>query len=72
MHKRDAALYLADIKDSIKKIESYVKKKTFKQFCNDQIVIDAVVRNLEIIGEAANNIPKKLRNDMQIFLGAIL
>lgn len=35
---------------------------TFAQFKKNELVIDAVVRNLEIIGEACNAIPKKIQN----------
>ncbi len=62
MSKRDHALYLQDIKESIKKIEKYTKSLTFAAFSRDTEKVDAVVRNLEIIGEAANNIPKKIKD----------
>ena len=61
MSKREPALYLSDIKDCIKKLEKYVKNMSFGQFCDDSKTIDAVVRNIEIIGEAANNMPKELK-----------
>ena len=53
---RNSRLYFQDIYDSITKIEEYVKDSDFDNFCNDYKTIDAVVRNLEIIGEAARNI----------------
>ena len=58
MSKRDPKLYLEDILISIERIDEYTKDVLFSDFSNDQIVIDAVVRNLEIIGEAARNMPK--------------
>jgi len=48
--KRTYKLYLRDILEAIERIESYVKGKTFEQFAKDTLVIDAVVRNFEIIG----------------------
>lgn len=60
--KRSNRLFVEDILDSIDKIESYIKNLSYDDFINDQMVIDAVIRNLEIIGEAANNIPKNIRN----------
>src|SRR3989344_1451228 len=57
MSKRLPKLYLEDILSSISKIEDYVKSLSFKTFSDDPKTIDAVVRNLEIIGEAARNIP---------------
>ena len=57
MPKREARLYLEDIVSSISKIQDYIKDLSFQDFINDQMLLDAVVRNLEIIGEAARNIP---------------
>lgn len=59
--RRDARLYLKDIEISIKKIEGYTKTLKFNTFVKDEKTIDAVVRNLSIIGEAARNMPKDLR-----------
>ena len=61
MSKRLPKLYLEDILSSISKIEDYVKSLSFKTFSDDPKTIDAVVRNLEIIGEAAKNIPEVIR-----------
>lgn len=58
MSKREVKLYLQDIMDCIGKIERYVKDLSFEEFKKDDMVIDAVVRNIEIIGEASNNIPQ--------------
>lgn len=60
MSKREPNLYLRDILDSINKIEKYIKGFSFEEFSNNNEKIDAVVRNLEIIGEAARNIPKDI------------
>lgn len=62
MSKRGAKLYLEDIRDSIKKIEEYTKDLNFDEFIKDEKTIDAVVRNLTIIGEAAKNIPNKIKS----------
>ena len=61
MMARRAKLYLTDILDAIKKIEAYTKGLSFKEFCKKKIAIDAVVRNFEIIGEAAKNIPASIK-----------
>ena len=58
---RDYRLYLDDILDSIRKVETYLKDMTFEQFADDQMRIDAVVRNLEIIGEAVKNISPEIQ-----------
>lgn len=61
MSKRNIVLYLEDIKNSIKKIEEYTRGLSFADFAKNQMAIDAVVRNFEIMGEAANNIPKRFK-----------
>ena len=57
---RDYKLYLSDILESAKKILAYTKNITYDEFMLDSKTIDAVIRNLEIIGEAANKIPEKM------------
>lgn len=63
MSKRGVFLYVTDILEAIEKIISYTKNLSFPQFKNDTKTIDAVVRNLEVIGEAARNMPKNIRLD---------
>ena len=65
MSKRDPNLYLEDIKDSIRKIEKYTHGVNFNEFSRDEKLIDAVVRNLSIIGEAVINMPKEIKTQNQ-------
>lgn len=58
---RGVKLYLDDIEGAIQHIKEYVRGLSFGEFAQDQKTIDAIVRNLEILGEAANNIPEELR-----------
>ena len=58
---RECKVYLQDILNAIEKIESYTKNLDIDKFKNEDMTIDAVVRNLEIIGEAAKNIPKETK-----------
>lgn len=60
--QRDAKLYLQDIQISCEKILKYTQGLSFDQFCQDELVYDAVIRNLIIIGEAAKNIPESSKN----------
>lgn len=60
MSKRKAHLYLQDILDSIDKIDEYIQEVSFEEFSKNGEKIDAVIRNLEIIGEAANNVPEEI------------
>lgn len=61
MSKRGIKLYLEDIQDSIRKIEKYTRGSNFEKFSRNEQMIDAVVRNLSIIGEAVRNIPKEIK-----------
>ncbi len=56
MPKRSDKLLLNDILQSIRKIQKYVNGYSFESFRQDDKTIDAVTRNLEIIGEAAHRI----------------
>ena len=58
---RDESLYLGDIQDSCEKILRFTKGMTYKEFVNDDLHFDAVLRNLEIIGEAVKNISEETR-----------
>jgi uncharacterized protein with HEPN domain len=53
---REWQVRVADILESIARIERYVEGLTFEQFQADQKTIDAVVRNLEIIAEAVRHL----------------
>jgi uncharacterized protein with HEPN domain len=53
---RDARLYLQDIVDSIEKIQKYTDNMTSGEFEVNDMVVDAVARNFEIIGEAAAHV----------------
>lgn len=58
---RNYKLYLDDILQAIKAIETYTKGFDFKKLEQDRLVIDGVVRNLEIIGEAVKHIPVDIK-----------
>ena len=59
--KRDYKLYLNDIKESIAQIEEYLKGISLEEFNKNKQIQDAVIRRLEIIGEASRNIPHTLK-----------
>ncbi|ASJ09161.1 hypothetical protein A3L11_07935 [Thermococcus siculi] len=61
MSKRDPCLFLNDILEAIEKIEEYLDGYDFETFVKDRKTVDAVLRNLEIIGEAAKNVPEDIR-----------
>lgn len=59
--KRNINVYLTDILESIDKIEQYTNNIDLDNFRHDIKTQDAVVRNLEIIGEAVKYIPDDIR-----------
>jgi uncharacterized protein with HEPN domain len=61
MSNRPIDLLLSDILESIDRVPQYIEGLSFDAFANDQKSIDAVVRNLEIIGEAANRLPDEFK-----------
>ena len=60
---RDYGLYLDDILEAIDRIHQYVQGMDENDFRSDRKTQDAVIRNLEIIGEAARNLPDSLRSE---------
>ena len=58
---KDYRAYLLHMLEFIKNIETYTKRKGKEGFFANKLIQDAVVRNLEIIGEAAKNIPSNVR-----------
>ncbi len=63
MSERQASLLLTDIIESIKKIYNYTEGYTLEKFLKDDKTLDAVVRNFEIIGEAANRLPEDIKEE---------
>lgn len=61
MSKRDTKLYLEDIREATAHIESYTHGLSFEEFKNDPKTIDAVVRNFEIMGEAAAHLTDEFK-----------
>ena len=58
---RDSRVYLEDIVTAADRIAAYVSGYTRETFGQDTKTIDAVVRNLEIIGEAVKQLPPEVR-----------
>lgn len=56
-------IFLDDMLNSIKLIEQYIGDSDFKSFKSNRMIVDAVIRNFEIIGEAAKNIPNSIKEN---------
>lgn len=67
MSKRQDFELLCDIKEAVQRISTYIGELSYDEFIKDKKTQDAVVRSLEIIGEAAKNLSvelKKKRRDI--------
>jgi uncharacterized protein with HEPN domain len=64
MPERNWKIRIAEILAAIERIEQYTAGMDFNQFKEDQKTIDAVIRNLEIIGEAVNFVPVSIQDTL--------
>jgi len=67
MKKRDATDYLKDILEAIDEVETFIDDLTYDEFITDRKTLNAVVRSIEVIGEAATNIPQPLKENPIFF-----
>lgn len=58
---KDDLAYIEHILDCIRKIKKYLKDMSLKEFSDNELVQDAIVRNIEIIGEASKNVSADLK-----------
>ncbi len=65
MSKRDWKLFVEDMIESMELIEEYIVNMEFEDFKKDRKTVDAVVRNLGIIGEASKYIPENVKDKYQ-------
>lgn len=63
MNNTDNTVFLRHILDCVGKIERYLQGFDFEKFKETEEKIDAVVRNVEVIGEAANNLTREFRSN---------
>ncbi len=61
--KRNIKLFFMDILEAIQSIREYMADMDYGEFLKDKRTRDAVIRNLEIIGEAAKNIPDEIKEE---------
>jgi uncharacterized protein with HEPN domain len=58
---RNDSTYLTHIREAIESIEEYLKDIAYTDFASNKMMVDAVVRELEIMGEASNNLSDEFR-----------
>ena len=63
---REPRLYLEDMQTACRKIVHYTAGMSRQDFLRDDKTYDAVIRNLEIIGEAAKNVPEEIQKRYQV------
>lgn len=61
MNQRSHTLFVEDILEAMNKIQRYCQGLSREDFIKNELVIDGVIRNLEVIGEAAKNIPEEIK-----------
>ena len=62
MSTRQDREFLQDILDAIQRVETYTTGLTFEQFLEDFKTQDAILRNIQVLGEAIKNLSPSLRN----------
>lgn len=61
--KRESSAYLKDILEAIRRVKEYTGNLDLEEFLAQKMVVDAVMRNLEIIGEAVSQLPENLKKE---------
>lgn len=62
MRRRSPRLYVVDMLRAIDKIGRFTEGLDLASFSDSEMVVDAVLKNLEVLGEAARNVPDEVRN----------
>ncbi len=61
--KPDWGDYLSDILQSIVEVQRFTRRMTYRSFVKDRKTVNAVIRSLEVMGEAAKRIPEEIRTN---------
>lgn len=62
MSKRSVYILLTDMLEAVDTIQEYTNGLNYESFLTSKMVRDAVVRNVQVLGEAANRIPNPFRD----------
>lgn len=63
MLRRKFSHFLNDLKTSVSRIQEYTENYNYEEFKSDQMIMDAVLRNFEIIGESVSNLPDDFKQE---------
>jgi len=61
MKERDFSDYVRDILDSIQDVEEFISGITFEEFLQNKKINKAIIRSLEVLGEASKKIPDDIK-----------
>jgi len=59
--QREPRVFLEDILTAAVKVEKFTKGLSYEDFIDNDLVVDAVIKNILVIGEATKNIPEEIR-----------
>jgi uncharacterized protein with HEPN domain len=59
---RNISLYIKDIPQNMQDAQNFIRGMSYEKFAADKRTFNAVVRSLEVIGEAAKNVPEEIRS----------
>ncbi len=62
MNNKDNNVYVRDILECVDRVNTYIAGFDYEHFVRTRLVIDAVIRNIEVIGEACNNLSRDFRS----------
>lgn len=65
MSERDPRILVSDMLEAIGRIRAYTEGMSFDEFRQDKKTSDAVLRNLQVLGEAAHHVPEDVRSMAQ-------
>jgi uncharacterized protein with HEPN domain len=61
MSEKGPTVFLRDILDCINKIAKFTENMSYQEFCANEMAKDAVLRNIEIVGEASAHVPEAVK-----------
>lgn len=64
--KRNVTIFIKDIIEYMNRAEAHIQNLSFEQFVDDQKTCDAVIRCLEVIGEAAKHVPDEIKEKYRL------
>ena len=64
--KKDPLVFIKHIRDSINEIDSFTKNVSKDKFIEEKLIQNAVIRSIEVVGEAVKNLPKDFKSKYKV------